>query len=428
MRMRYIPYANVPQVVDHLFRHQAGQVVSTLTRIFGPANIDLAEDVVQETLIKALRVWPYQGIPDNPAAWIMRVAKNGALDVLRRERSLRDKQDEIARLPEYGTTHSDDIDIEGDRELWDDQLGMMFICCHPALSRPARVALTLKTLGGFGVPEIARAFLAEEATIAQRLVRAKRTLREMSVPFEVPEREALPARLDSVLDVLYLLFNEGYSAHSGAELVRQDLCAEAIRLTSMLAKHPAGDEPRVHALLALMLLQTSRLPARTDDEGNILLLREQDRSLWDRALINMGLAELARSTSGDALSEYHLQAGIASCHALAPSFEDTEWWRILMQYDALMRIAPSPVVALNRTVALAMVEGMQAGLRELERVRIMPGMEGYYLFYATLAEFRKEVGDKAGAVVAYRNALDLASTAPEQRFLQSKLAECEGGS
>jgi RNA polymerase sigma factor (sigma-70 family) len=425
--MRYIPYANVPQVVDHLFRHQAGQVVSTLTRIFGPANIDLAEDVVQETLIKALKVWPYQGIPDNPAAWIMRVAKNGALDVLRRERSLRDKQDEIARLPEYGTAHSDDIDLEGDRELWDDQLGMMFICCHPALSRPARVALTLKTLGGFGVPEIARAFLSEEAAIAQRLVRTKRTLREMSIPFQVPEREALPARLDSVLDVLYLLFNEGYSAHSGAELVRQDLCAEAIRLTSMLARHPAGDVPRVHALLALMLLQTSRLPARTDDEGNILLLREQDRSLWDRALINMGLAELARSASGDALSEYHLQAGIASCHALAASFEDTEWWRILMQYDALMRIAPSPVVALNRTVALAMVEGMQAGLRELERVRAMPGMEGYYLFYATLAEFRKEVGDTEGAVVAYRHALDLASTVPEQRFLQRKLAECEGG-
>ena len=424
--MRYTPYANVPQVVDHLFRHQAGQVVSTLTRIFGPEHLDLAEDVVQETLIKALRVWPYQGIPDNPAAWIMRVAKNGALDVLRRERSLRDKHDEISRLPEYSPTHTDDLDVDGERELWDDQLGMMFMCCHPALSRPARVALTLKTLGGFGVPEIARAFLSEETTIAQRLVRAKRTLREMGVLFEVPEPEALPVRLDSVLDVLYLLFNEGYSAHSGAELVRQDLCAEAIRLTSLLAKHPAGDVPRVHALLALMLLQTSRLPARTDDEGNILLLREQDRSLWDRTLINMGLSELARSASGDAISEYHLQAGIASCHALASSFEETEWRRILMQYDALMRITPSPVVALNRAVALAMVEGAQSGLRELERVRAMPGMEGYYLFYATLAEFRKEVGDPAGTVVAYRNAFDLASTAPEQRFLQRKLAECEG--
>ncbi len=247
---------NVPQVVDHLFRHQAGQVVSTLTRILGPEHLDLAEDVVQETLIKALRVWPYQGIPDNPASWIMRVAKNGALDALRRERTLLDKQDEIARLSEYSPVQEDKIDLDGDSELWDDQLGMMFMCCHPSLSRPARVALTLKTLGGFGVPEIARAFLAEETTIAQRLVRAKRTLREMRIPFEVPEPERLPERLDSVLEVLYLLFNEGYSAHSGAELVRQDLCAEAIRLTSLLVQHPAGDVPRVHALLALMLMKS----------------------------------------------------------------------------------------------------------------------------------------------------------------------------
>ncbi len=417
--------ANVSLAVAHLFRHQAGQAVSTLTRIFGPEHLDLAEDVVQDTLIKALKVWPYQGIPENPAAWIMRVAKNGALDVLRRERSLRDKVDDIARLPEHSSVHTDEVDIDGDRELWDDQLGMMFMCCHPALSRPARVALTLKTLGGFGVPEIARAFLAEEATIAQRLVRAKRTLREMRVPFEMPERQHLPARLDSVLDVLYLLFNEGYSAHSGAELVRQDLCAEAIRLTSMLAQHPVGDLPRVHALLALMLLQASRLPARTDDHGNILLLREQDRSLWDRALINMGLTELAQSATGDTVSEYHLQAGIASIHALATTYEETEWWRILMQYNALMQIAPSPVVALNRAVALAMVKGPQVGLQELDRVMGMAGMEGYYLFYATLGEFLKETGDRAGAAVAYRSALDLVTTAPEHRFLQSKLAECE---
>lgn len=415
------PSSNIPQVVDHLFRHQAGQVVSTLTRIFGPEYLDLAEDVVQETLIKALRVWPYHGIPDNPAAWIMRVAKNGALDVLRRERNLRDKQDEIARLPEYSGVTEDEIDLEGNRAFWDDQLGMMFMCCHPALSRPARVALTLKTLGGFGVPEIARAFLVDESTIAQRLVRAKRTLREMRIPFEVPEPEGLPARLDSVLDVLYVMFNEGYSAHSGAELIRQDLCAEAIRLTSLLAQHPVGDLPRVHALLSLMLLQASRLPARTDDEGNVLLLKEQDRSLWDRRLINMGVLELARSSSGDTISEYHLQAGIASCHAIAPSFESTAWDKILVQYDALMKLAPSPVVALNRSVAVAMVRGPVAGLVELEKVRGMQGMDGYYLFYATLAEFRRQVGDRAGAILAYRSALDLASNEPEQRFLQGKM-------
>ncbi|HST03991.1 MAG TPA: sigma-70 family RNA polymerase sigma factor [Chloroflexia bacterium] len=416
---------NVPEVVDHLFRYQAGQVVASLTRIFGAEHLDLVEDVVQDTLIKALRVWPFGGIPDNPAGWIMRTAKNGALDVLRREKSLRDKQDEIARLPEYGPTRVDEQGALNEHELGDDQLGMMFMCCQPALSRPARVALTLKTLGGFGVPEIARAFLAEEATIAQRLVRAKRTLREMKVQFEMPESEALPARLDSVLEVLYLLFNEGYSAHQGEDLIRQDLCEEAIRLTHILAMDPAGDIPKVHALLALMLLQASRLPARTDDGGEILLLQEQDRSLWDRTLIKMGLVELARSAEGDQISEYHLQAGIAYYHACAASYEETDWSGILMQYDDLMKIAPSPVVALNRAVVLAKVYGSKIGLRELERIFLMPGMEQYYLFHATRAELCRQSGDLAEAVVAYRNALDLASTAPEQRFLARKLAECE---
>ena len=417
---------NVPEVVDHLFRYQAGQVVASLTRIFGAEHLDLVEDVVQDTLIKALRVWPFRGIPDNPAGWIMRTAKNGALDVLRREKSLRDKQEEIARLPEYSPTRVEEHGDWNEQELGDDQLGMMFMCCHPALSRPARVALTLKTLGGFGVPEIARAFLVEETTIAQRLVRAKRTLREMKVQFEMPESEQLPARLDSVLEVLYLLFNEGYSAHQGEDLIRQDLCEEAVRLTYILAKHPAGDTPKVHALLALMLLQASRLPARTDDDGEILLLQEQDRSLWDRSLIKMGLVELSRSAEGDRISEYHLQAGIACYHACAASYEETDWPGILVQYDDLMEVAPSPVVALNRAVVLAKVYGPKVGLRELERVYSMPGMEHYYLFHATRAELCRQSGDTPGAVLAYRSALDLATTAPEQRLLARKLAECEG--
>jgi RNA polymerase sigma-70 factor (ECF subfamily) len=416
---------NVPEVVDHLFRYQAGQVVASLTRIFGAEHLDLVEDVVQGTLIKALRVWPFGGIPDNPAGWIMRTAKNGALDVLRREKSLRDKQEEIARLPEYSPTRVEEHDDWNEQELGDDQLGMIFMCCHPALSRPARVALTLKTLGGFGVPEIARAFLVEETTIAQRLVRAKRTLREMKVQFEMPESEQLPARLDSVLEVLYLLFNEGYSAHQGEDLIRQDLCEEAVRLTYILAKHQVGDTPKVHALLALMLLQASRLPARTDDDGEILLLQEQDRSQWDRSLIRMGLVELARSAEGDRISEYHLQAGIAYYHACATSYEETDWPGILVQYDDLMEVAPSPVVALNRAVVLAKVYGPKVGLRELERVYSMPGMEHYYLFHATRAELCRQSGDRPGAVLAYRSALDLATTAPEQRFLARKLSECE---
>jgi RNA polymerase sigma factor (sigma-70 family) len=417
--------AKVPQLVDHLFRHQAGQVVSTLTRIFGPQHIDLAEDVVQETLIKALRQWPYRGIPDNPDAWLMRVAKNAALDVLRRDRALLDKQEEIARLPEY-STGTPGLQVELiDNQLWDDQLRMMFTCCHPAISRPARVALTLKTLGGFGVPEIARAFLTQEATIAQRLVRAKRTIREMNIPFEVPGAEELSARLDSVLDVIYLLFNEGYNAHQGEDLVRHDLCEEAIRLGTLVARHPAGDRPKVHALLALMLLQASRLPARTTPEGDLLLLDEQDRDGWDKRLIWQGFLALERSASGDEMSEYHLQASIAACHAAAPSYDETDWPRILAQYDFLVKMTFSPVVALNRAVALAMVHGPEEGLVELVRVRKMPGMEGYHLLHATAAEFWRRLGDHARASESYKRALDLTANEAEKRFLKRKISECE---
>jgi RNA polymerase sigma-70 factor (ECF subfamily) len=414
----------VPQLVDHLFRHQAGQVVATLTRIFGPRHIDLAEDAVQETLIKALRQWPYRGVPENPGAWMMRVAKNQALDILRRERSLRDKQDALAGLTEHQSRDPETPAEVLDSELRDDQLRLMCTCCHPAISREARVALTLKTLGGFGVPELARAFLAQESTIAQRLVRARRTIREQAIPFEAPDAGALLARLESVLDVLYLLFNEGYSACQGEDLVRHDLCAEAIRLASLLASHPAGDLPKVHALLALMLLQASRLPARTDAAGDLLLLEEQDRSLWDRRMIALGLRELAESARGDELTEYHLQAGIAACHAAAPSYAATDWPHILAQYDDLAALSPSPVVRLNRAVALAMVQGPRTGLAELDRVGELAGMGSYYLFHATRAALLRRAGDSAGARVSYRHAFALATGEPERRFLLRKLDEC----
>jgi RNA polymerase sigma factor (sigma-70 family) len=416
-------YASVPQLVDHLFRHQAGQVVATLTRIFGPHQLDLAEDVVQETLLKALRQWPYRGIPDNPAAWIMRVARNHALDTLRRERALRGKHEQIAALTALAdpTTPAEILDCE----LRDDILRMMFTCCHPAIGREARVALTLKTLGGFGVPELARAFLTQETTIAQRLVRAKRTIRMQQMPFEVPEAAELPERLGSVLEVLYLLFNEGYSAHAGENLVRHDLCAEAIRLTSLLAEHPAGDQPAVHALLALMLLQAARLPARTNAAGDLLLLDEQERALWDRALIGRGLQELERSAHGDQLTEYHLQAGIAACHAVAPSYAATDWPRILADYDELAALSASPVVLLNRAVALAMVAGPRAGLDALCQIADLPGMASYHLFHATRAELLHRTGDDLSAQESYRRALDSVSTEPERRFLMRKIAEYE---
>jgi RNA polymerase sigma-70 factor (ECF subfamily) len=402
--------------VDHLFRHQAGQVVATLTRLLGPRHLGLAEDVVQEALLKALRHWAYCGVPENPAAWLMAVARNHALDLLRRDARLRDRQAALVR--EYGGVSLLEADTGDD--LRDDLLRMMFICCHPAIPREAQVALTLKTLGGFGVPEIARAFLTKEATIAQRLVRAKRAIRQQNLPYAMPEARDLPARLDAVLDALYLLFNEGYGATHGETLVRDDLCAEAIRLTTILAAHPAGDVPKVHALLALMLLHAARLPGRTDDAGDFLTLEAQDRTRWDRALIATGMRELLRAACGNELTAYHLQASIAACHATARTYAETDWPRILAAYDDLMARAPSPVVALNRAVAMAMVRGPEAGLAELETIRAMPGMAAYSLFHATRATFRAHTGDNDGARTAFTDALARAWTEPERRFLRRK--------
>lgn len=415
---------DVRQLVDHLCRHQAGQVVATLTRLFGPQHLDLAEDVVQETLIKALRQWSYRGIPENPAAWIMAVAKHQALDILRRERRFRDKQAAILQTIEDTADTQTVFRDMSDDDLRDDLLTMMFICCHPAISREAQVALTLKTLGGFGISEIAHAFLTPESTITQRLTRAKRTIKVQRIPFALPNTAELPVRLNAVLDTLYLLFNEGYRASHGDALVRDDLCAEAIRLTSILATHPIGDQPKVHALLALMLLHAARRPSRTDAAGDFLLLDAQDRSLWDRAMIHAGLAELVRSACGDELTAYHLQASIAACHALAPTYAETDWPRILSEYDDLLTIAPSPVVALNRAVAVAMIYGPEAALDELARVREMPGMNAYALFHATVAEFRRRAGNHAAAITAYDAALRLPLTEPERRFLLGKRAEC----
>jgi len=411
----------VNQLVDHLFRHQSAKIVSTLTRIFGLTHLDLAEDVVQETLLKALRQWPFHGVPQNPGGWILQTAKNLAIDTLRREASFRDKAGAIVYQIEQDMRSGDESDMN---ELQSDQLAMMFTCCHPSLPREVQIALTLKTLCGFSVTEIARAFLAEEATMAQRLVRAKRKIRDENISLEFPEPAVLHKRLAAVVEVLYLLFNEGYNAHEGENLVRHELCAEAIRLTALLVEYPVGDRPRVHALLALMLLQASRLPARVDGEGNLLLLAEQNRALRNRELIQRGLHHLEQSAAGEELSEYHLQAGIAACHAVAPNYAATDWKNILGYYDGLMEINHSPVVALNRAVALAMIEGPQAGIKELERIGHLPQMQSYYLFAATLADFHLQNGEPEKAAAYYQQALTLACTEPERRFLHRKLKAC----
>ncbi|MCI0652422.1 MAG: sigma-70 family RNA polymerase sigma factor [Planctomycetes bacterium] len=414
--------ADVRGLIERIFRERIGRIVATLARILGPDRLDLIEDVVQDALLKALRVWAYEGVPGNPSAWLIQVAKNRAMDALRRDRTLAAKELELIRWARAAQAARD---MPADDELSDDRLRLMFICCHDALPREARVSLTLKTVGGFTVPEIARAFLADDTAIAQRLVRAKRRIQEERLEFELPPPALLPARLDSVLDVIYLLFNEGYSASSGEDLVRPDLVREAIRLAELLLEHASTRTPKVHALLALMLLQGARLSARTDAAGDLLLLAEQDRARWDLSMIQRGMAELAAAGSGDSMSAYHLEAGIAACHALAPSLAATDWRQIRWYYDELLAIAPSPVIALNRAVAIAHVDGPAAGLREVDAIANGQALANYYLLPATRGELLVRLGRLQEGAEAFRSALALVASLPERRFLERKLRDTE---
>ncbi|HEX3988684.1 MAG TPA: sigma-70 family RNA polymerase sigma factor, partial [Verrucomicrobiae bacterium] len=309
----------VSHVVEHLFRHEAAKMVATLAGIFGIQHLTLAEDVVQEALARALQTWPFYGVPKNPAGWIMRASRNLAIDAVRRESVFRGKEAEIIRLmEEEGSTP--DSAIFKDQEIADGRLRMMFVCCHPMVPADSQVALALKTLCGFGVTEIARALLTTEAAVAKRLTRAKQKIRDARIPFEIPAGEELERRLDGVLQTLYLLFNEGYKASSGNNLVREELCGEAIRLASLLAAHAAGDKPKTHALLSLLLMNGARLVTRQDSEGNLLRLQEQDRKRWDQAMIARGLYHFKRSAEGDEITPYHLDAGIAYCHCTARDY------------------------------------------------------------------------------------------------------------
>ena len=414
------------QLVDNFFRLEAGRMVSTLTRIFGLDNIDLAEDVVQDAMVKALQQWSYGSIPANPSGWIMQVARNRALDILRRQTSFQKKEGEISRSIETQLRSPAEFEqCFAETEIRDDQLRMIFACCHPILSRESQVTLTLKTLCGLGVAEIARSFLTSEDAIAKRLVRAKQRLREARVPFEIPAGEELTARLDSVLQVLYLLFNEGYNASQGQELIRWDLSTEAIRLSELLLEHPACNTPASNALQALMLFQASRFAARVADDGGLLLLDEQDRSRWNRAMIEWGTYFLEQSAAGEELSAFHLQAGIAACHSLAESYESTDWDTILSLYDLLIEIDPSPVAALNRAVALAKVQGAGAGLQAVAEIQNKKQISSYYLLHAVLAEFNLELGNLHSASEHLSKAIELTNAESEQAFLSRKLKRCE---
>ncbi len=420
------PSVEISHLADHLFRHEAGKLVSVLTGIFGIDRLQLAEDVVQESLVRALQTWPYYGVPKNPAAWLTQTAKNLALDVIRRERLFYDKQPQIISFIEQWSADSNTGDSASfDSEIKDDRLRLMFACCHPLIPPESQTALALKTLCGFSPAEIAKAFLTTEAAIAKRLTRARQRIRELRVPFEIPAGQESSIRLDGVLQTLYLLFNEGYKASSGESLVRAELCREASRLTTLLAVHPVGNQPRVHALAALMLLNGARLPARTDPKGRILRLEEQDRSSWDKAMIARGMFHLAQSATGTELSEYHFQAGIAALHCAAKDFESTDWRQILSLYDRLIEIDDSPVVALNRAVAMAQVHGPRAGIEAVESIRHQQSLESYYLLYAVLAEFESQLHDFQSAADHLRRAIRLTELKSEQILLSDRLKNCE---
>ena len=415
------PNNSAGEIVGDLFRHEGARLVASLTAHLGTHRLQLAEDVVQEALVRALQTWPYRGIPENPAAWLTQTAKNLALDTLRREQRWNTKEDSIATEHERWLASSP---AEETHETFaDDTLRMMFVCFHPQLSSEAQTALALRTVCGLSAAEIAAAFLTSEAAISKRLVRARQLIRELALPFSVPDGSKLPARLDGVLRALYLLFNEGYKASSGDRLVREDLCREAIRLTQLLADQPATREPRTFALLALMQLNAARLPARTDDAGNLLRLQEQNRSAWDQTLVQRGIQNLGQAAHGDTVSEYHLEAGIAACHSTAADDASTHWPRILGLYDRLIVINSAPITAMNRAVAVSRVHGPQVGLDALDAIKDRSSLESYHLYHAIRGTFAGELGQIATALTSFRQAENLATLPAERDFIARRIQE-----
>jgi RNA polymerase sigma-70 factor, ECF subfamily len=410
-------------MVDHLFRNRSGQMVSYLTRMLGTEHLELAEEVVQEALLKALQNWSYNGIPENPAGWLFRVARNAALDAIRHQSLTIEKEAQVEAEYRLRGKVPLEEDPRLEQRLRDDELRMVLMCCHPVLPRDARVALSLKTVGGFNVREIARAFLTAEATISQRLLRAKRQIRDLNLKFDLPVGEDLSTRLNSALEVIYLMFNEGYTAQSGEDLVRHDLCTEALRLARLLADSSVAT-PTVYALVALLAFQAARLPARVDSTGELVLLEDQDPKLWDQQLVAMGFHYFARCSEGNEISEYHLQAAIAATHAGTPDSRNTNWKMILELYDQLMAVNPSPIVALNRVVALAQVQGPQAGLEALQPLGQEPSLKRYYLLPAVRGRLLLDLGDRVSAAQNFRSALLQPCSEPERRLIQRRLAEC----
>ncbi|MCW1936417.1 RNA polymerase sigma factor [uncultured Pseudomonas sp.] len=403
----------VTELIERLYREESRRVLATLIRLLG--DFDLAEEALHEAFRSAVEQWPREGVPDNPRAWLVSAGRFRAIDSLRRQRRFQPLDDQVELSDERG---AEEVEL-----LEDDRLRLIFTCCHPALSSDAQVALTLREVCDLSTEEIARAFLSSPSTLAQRIVRAKAKIRDARIPYEVPGRSELPERLEAVLRVVYLVFNEGYFASSGESLTRSQLSDEAIRLGRLLLE--LLPEPEVQGLLALMLLHESRRAARSGVDGEVILLEAQDRSLWNRELIAEGEALVLQALYSRRFGPYSLQAAIAAVHAEADSLEQTDWMQIVGLYDELLRLNPSPVIELNRAVALAMRDGLETGLQQIDRLLAMGELDGYHLAHAARADLLRRLGRREQAIAAYRQALALAQQGPDRQFLQRRLEELE---
>ncbi|HEX7961315.1 MAG TPA: RNA polymerase sigma factor [Terriglobales bacterium] len=411
---------DVQAIAESVFRQESGKIIAGLIRLSG--SFDLAEEAMQEAFASAIVSWAEKGVPNNPAAWITSVAKRKIVDQIRREHTRRGHEDALIYETEHLKTHHEPEMEDETMHLPDDRLRLIFTCCHPAINQEAQVALTLRTLGGLTTPEIARAFLVPEATLAQRLVRAKRKIQDARIPYQVPPSEVLPERLASVQAVLYLIFNEGYTAASGEQLIRRDLCAEAIRLNRVLCEL-MPNQPENIGLLALMLLQDSRRNARIGSQGELITLEEQDRSQWDHSEIEEGVRLVEQALRRRQPGPYQLQAAIAAIHAQAKSTTDTDWQEIAALYRELYRLSPTAIVALNHAVAFAMDQGFEPGLKLLDELGASGKLDDYYLFHAARADLLRRLRRAGEARTAYERALKLATNQVEQQYLRRRLSE-----
>lgn len=413
------------QVVEHLFRHQSGKMVAVLSRIFGIHNLEMVEDVVQEAFLKAMQVWPLHQMPDNPSGWLMQTAKNRAIDIIRRQQNFHQYSAEIARQLQQ-ETESTIGHFFLDREIADSQLQMIFACCHPSLKPADQVALTLKTVSGFGASEIAKALFTNEAAIQKRLTRAKQFIRENQIQLEIPSGNELDDRLDIVYTVLYLLFNEGYNSQKADELIREDICAEAMRLCLLLSDHPAGKQPATFALLSLMCFQASRFESRVDDNNAIILLENQDRGKWNRDLIERGYYYLSLSSEGDQVSVFHIESAIAAEHCLSKDFTSTNWERMLELYDLLLREKRTSVVILNRAIVLSQLGRTTEAISEIMAIEnIGELLEQHYIYNAVLGDLYIKTGDLVIARTYLARAHTLTTSSAEKNLIGSKLRSAD---